>query len=81
MSEHLSESELLQRQVDKLIDAYDSGNYRPGGTVIKVRCDPNHLTFAVSTQDGLYHYRGRLLQPIVITKPARRGKNQLDAWK
>lgn len=77
---HLSESELLQRQVDKLLDAYDSGAYRKGGAVIPVRCDPKHLTFAVE-QDGLYHYRGRVLQPIVKPKPIPRKRSQLDAWK
>lgn len=81
MSEHLSEPELLKRQVDQLIDAYESGAYRKGGSVVQVRCDPAHLTFALKTPDGLYHYRGRILQPIVKPKPTPRKRDQMDAWK
>ena len=80
MNDHLKDSEILQRDVDKIIDAQESGNYRAGSGVIQVKATEQQLAFAYRGPDGHLHYRGRILQPIGKPKPVSVKKQQVDAW-
>jgi len=65
---HESAAEQLQRDVDKLIDRYETPGVRMGGSVLRVECFKADLVFAVESPNGDMHYRGRILLPVARKK-------------
>jgi hypothetical protein len=75
------EAEVRKEQIDKLIDAYDSGQYRSGPSVIDVMCFRGEIDFAMEGPDGKLHYRGRILNPVKKRTPSverHNAANQAD---
>lgn len=60
---HEKDSEYWKREVDEIIDTYETPGVRPGGTVIKLNCERADLPFAFDI-GGELHYRGRILDPV-----------------
>jgi hypothetical protein len=73
--DHKTEAETLQADIDRLIDAYESGAYRNGSGQIRVACEAKELIFAFVDQAGNIVYRGRTLIPMGRRSVTRKRAN------
>lgn len=74
---HEKDADYWRREVDAIIDHYETPGHRRGGAVIQLNCTKADLPFAFVI-DGKLHYRGRILAPVAKVKPRKVREIQLD---
>lgn len=74
---HEKDAEYWRREVDMIIDTFETPGVRPGGLVIRLNCTRADLPFAFAI-DGQLHYRGRILLPSAKPKQPKLRNIQMD---
>jgi hypothetical protein len=73
---HETDAQFWQREVDLIIDTFETPGVTPGGPSIRLNCTREDLPFAFEIA-GQLHYRGRILIP--AAKPKQRKQRDIQS--
>jgi hypothetical protein len=74
---HETDAQFWKREVDLIIDTFETPGVAAGGPTIRLNCAREDLPFALEIEDQL-HYRGRILIPVSKPKQRRQRDVQMD---